>query len=192
MMKSKAAIEASIQQQCRIAKRDGQLGALDALDCLAGGLLFVNIPAALALGAVGLGAQALANRQNLSSHPMPDQWLKEVAQWDGMSAKGLAFLSNKVAKQGFVTAQDALDWIQIEERISDRLHKKLTHERNLHSQGAVAILERAKNECPSLIDLPAIGARLQNLLPLQAAQDGIRAAGGKMGNAVTSRLRKFF
>lgn len=100
----------------------------------------LHMPAGIAMGVIGLlGDQYIAGNP-LRERPMSDDWVGQVAAAPDVSAKGLAFLAKRLIEQGFVSAQDALDWIRLEKAERDRVAR-------LPGEGARKLLERAQREC---------------------------------------------
>jgi hypothetical protein len=184
-MQTKKDIVAAIERQQKLATAKGSI--LDNLDLVAMSLLFVNIPAALVIGTTCLGIKIIEDKIDIAKHPMPDVWLQQVSDWEGISPEGLAYLTKCLAKQGHITAKEALDWMAMEEKITRKAQELATRQATLQGQGAVSLLTRAKRECPRLIDLTELTNRIQALELLAPVRSGVETAtqlGGKIGGTI--------
>lgn len=114
-------------------------------------LAFFNLPLAVLILSIGEIAGAIESKTNLSKTAMSDEWLAEVSKND-VSQEGLAFLAKKLSFQGYVSVQDAADWMEIESKeAKKRETAQKIHEAQQHP-GASALLERAKRECGSMLN----------------------------------------
>lgn len=109
-----------------------------------------NLPLAIAILSIGEIAGAIESKTNLSQTAMSDEWLAEVSKND-VSQEGLAFLAKKLSSQGYVSVQDAADWMEIEEVEAKKRETAQKIQETQKHPGASALLERAKRECGSML-----------------------------------------
>jgi hypothetical protein len=185
-MQTKADIVAAIERQRK--KATAKNSTLEStLDLVSFSLVFVNLPAAVVLGTACMGMKLIEDQMDIAKHPMPDTWLQQVSDWEGISPEGLAYLSKCLTKRGHITVKEALSWMEMEEKITRKAKELATRQATLQGQGAVSLLIRAKRECPKLIDLTELTNRLQALELLAPVRSGVEAAtqlGGKIGGTI--------
>lgn len=80
----------------------------------------LNLPLALVLGLSGVAGEAYSQRKDLSEARMPDEWLGKVADTPEASQEGVAHLARRLADKGFVSVNDALEWLSIEEQQAEK------------------------------------------------------------------------
>lgn len=117
------------------------------MDLVALGVGSVNPAFGLFVFVASLLAESKATGKTLEETRMPDEWLAKVAASDSVSDKGLQFLSKKVQEKGYVTAQDAKEWLVIEKKcIEKEKAKREKNQKTPLSPGAEAILKRTGEE----------------------------------------------
>lgn len=122
------------------------------LEVLGYGVGVANLPVGLALVVGSMLAESASKHQRRSETPMPDSWLEEISDSEGVSEKGLAFLAKTLDKKGFVSVSDAVKWVEIEKRESQKIRAKQQRDNNLAQTGAQALMARAKHDCRGLLD----------------------------------------
>lgn len=124
-----------------------------------------SLPVGLILGLVGFAGSAIADRRSLTDARMPDAWMAELALAPDVSQVGLAFLARRLADRSFVSVQDALDFLDIEEAAEKTaLADKSKADAAAQPQpGANALLERARKDCGEMLD-PTIFDRAKGAL----------------------------
>lgn len=133
------------------------------------GIGAANLPLGLFLW-VGVAARdVVAEHKSQAETPMSDEWLRQVSESPEVSRKGLAHLGKCLHRQGFVSVKDALEWARIEEKEVEKAAARSDRREKLESEGAKALLNRAKRECPTLFDLD-----------VNKALEGIRARGNSV------------
>lgn len=110
-----------------------------------------NLPLAIGLLTIGEIAGAVESKTNLLKTTMSDEWLAEVSKSD-VSQEGLAFLAKKLSSQGYVSVQDAADWMEIENVEAKKRETAQKIQETQKHPGASALLERAKRECGSMLN----------------------------------------
>ena len=123
------------------------------LEVLGYGVGVANLPVGLALVVGSMLAESASRHQRRSETPMPDSWLEEISNSEGVSEKGLAFLAKTLEKNGVVSVADAVKWVEIEKRESQKIRAKQERENNLSLTGAQALIARTKNDCRSFLDV---------------------------------------
>ena len=136
--------------------------------------MLVNLPLGLALTIAGYVGASEA-RKKLAENYMPDEWLQKVAATEGVSAKGLAFLSERVAKSGRVSIAEAFEWIDLEKQEAYLAQQAEQQAEAGLNPGAQAILDRAKKEGANFID-PKLKAHIADAA--QAASDAAMDVAG--------------
>ena len=84
-------------------------------------------------------------KQDLLDKPMSDDWLKRVSEDKDISTKGLAFLARKIEKNGFVSIDEANDWLKIETVEAAKKEEELLKKEIVDGDGAISLLRRAKD-----------------------------------------------
>lgn len=143
-----------------------------------------NLPLAITFLTIGEIAGAVESKTNLQKTTMSDDWLTEVSKSD-VSQEGLAFLAKKLSMQGFVSVQDAADWMEIENvEAKKRETAQKIYETKKHP-GASALLERAKRECGSMLN-PDIFTKGLDLVE-KVIPDGISKSIFSFGRKVSGK-----
>lgn len=127
-----------------VAASDGKLSPWGLLEFFGYGVCLISFPAGLLIGLGAIVAGAIENRTNLSEEKMPDEWLEEVSNAPGITDKGLKYLAGSIKKKGFVSAKDAIRFIEIEKEEADKQRKKTEKEELASKSGAQKLLDRAK------------------------------------------------
>jgi hypothetical protein len=85
---------------------------------------------------------------------MPDDWLQAVASLPNVSKSGLNHLAKVLTKKGFISVQDAMDFVEIERRDMAEERKKNAGKGKEQQQamGAAMLLARAEKDLPGTID----------------------------------------
>lgn len=103
-----------------------------------------------------LGALCLPTDDNSKAREkaVPDEWLKAVASLPNVSKEGLGFMTKSLSKKGFVSVQDAIDFVKIEKREMAAQQKiRVDQEKEqLQATGAAMLLARAEKELPGSIE----------------------------------------
>ena len=120
------------------------------------GVAMVNLPVALLILTGGELLSFIEKESNLNETRMSDEWLEQVSNTKDVSQEGLAFLAKKLSKQGYISGNDAKEWLKIEEKEAEKkdIKKKINYNKN--NKGAVSLLERAKKECGAMVDVDLI------------------------------------
>lgn len=134
-----------------------------------------NLPLGLIL-MVGMYAQQCITGNSARDTPMPDDWLKQASESPDVSPKGLAHLARCLEKRGFVSVTDARAWARIEEAEARKREAERKRVAGVEGDGAQALLQRAKRECPSIL----AG------LDMSQVMDNIRARGQQATNMATT------
>lgn len=79
---------------------------------------------------------------------MPDTWLEAVADLPEISKVGLAFLGDRINERGFVSIQDALDFLAMETDRARRSHQAKVMRPPL-TKGASKVLARVYGYTPA-------------------------------------------
>lgn len=114
-------------------------------------LAVANIPLALVVSSLGMIASAVEDNKSMNTHPMPDEWLKNVSEMQTISESGLSFLSKCIEKKGFVSVNEAIKFMKNETKEEQKKNNK-QNEINIKeqivnnhlSEGAMSLLKRAK------------------------------------------------
>ncbi len=121
----------------------------DTLDMIALATTFINPPIGIALGLatmVGSGLEESSkNKKKLSERRMPDSWLKEVSESNILTDEGLAFLTKCINKKGYVSIEDALKYIDLENELAKKVAREKEKKALLQNDGVVSILKQAEN-----------------------------------------------
>lgn len=125
------------------------LALLEPLGLLAS---MASFPVGVTIALVGIVGGVLESKLAASKERMPDEWLGQVAEATSVSQEGLAFLAKRLASAGFVSVQDALDWLVFEEAHA----KALASRQAVQEPGAAALLKRAKAECGVMLEEPSM------------------------------------
>ena len=141
----------------------------------------ILIPAALLIGTLGLVDKLKADDPEAKKRHMPDDWLGQVSDWPDASPEGLAYLSKLLAKRGHITVFQAGEWLKIEHKVAIKKAEVKEKERNVNASGASALLNRAKRDIPTLVDLNEISGALKGF-----AQGTEQAFGKIPGASVVS------
>lgn len=85
---------------------------------------------------------------------MPDDWLQAVAGLPNVSKSGLNHLAKALTRNGFVSVQDAMDFVEIEQQEMGEEQKKQIGKGKEQQQasGAAMLLARAEKDLPGTID----------------------------------------
>lgn len=120
------------------------------------GVAMANLPVGLLILTGGELLSFAAKESNLNETRMSDEWLEQVSNTKDVSQEGLAFLAKKLSKQGYISGNNAKEWLKIEEKEAEKKDIKKKINDNKNNKGAVALLERAKKECGALVDVDLI------------------------------------
>ena len=126
------------------------LDTFGAMEAIVTATAFINPPLGIVLGLATMVNSSLdttsKNKRNLSDARMPDSWLKEVADSDFLSDEGLKYLTNILNKKGYVSVEDALRYVEIENEIAKKNQKLKEKEKLLENEGALSILKKAESK----------------------------------------------
>ncbi|WP_415913134.1 hypothetical protein [Neptuniibacter sp. QD37_11] len=138
----------SIRKEVEIAKQPKALGLGLVLEM--GGMVAAftgAIPVGIGLMVAGEVTKAAEHALDLRKERMPDEWLEAVAQEQGLSKKGLKYITKKADKQGYVTVAQAITFIDIEDK------EVKAKEVAPKSKGTHALNDRLREvEGPSLLE----------------------------------------
>lgn len=130
-------------------------------------IAIVNFPVAVSVSLLGFVVTAIEEKSALKEIKMPDSLLKELSKQENISKTGLAFLANKIGDKGFVSAADAIEFLEIEQKEKQKATelelKKIMKEKAEEDEGALSIINRAKDECGNLL-----------LFETKAVMDGLK------------------
>lgn len=106
--------------------------------------------AAFVVTGVDLSLSQDPSRQHEAA--MPDDWLGAVAELEVVSPTGLNFLSKALAKKGWVSVAEAVEFISKEEKLLEAAKSRKAIEQKSRQQGASQLLARAERERPGTLD----------------------------------------
>lgn len=154
------------------------------------GVGVANLPLGIAMIIGSTVAEVLSHKRQLSETKMSDEWLKEVAESQYVSPSGLAFLAKCVEKNGFVSAKDAVSWVELERKLEIDRQAAQKKTEDLASPGARALLERARKECVGLVDPVSLKQALDAIPTIRDAASNMadvvmNEAGGLLSKAAT-------
>lgn len=117
------------------------------------GVSVLSLPAGLIIGATAIVADTVQQRRSLRDERMPDEWLEAVAEAPSVSSEGLTWLAQALKRQGFVSAADASEFLDIERRAAEQLKKQNDAARTTALSGAQKLLTRASIQCRDSVDI---------------------------------------
>lgn len=148
-----------------------------------------NPPLGLAMFVGAMVAEVSAQNQNLNETRMPDSWLQEVADSTAVSKKGMAYLAKCVQKNGFVSAKQAVKWVEIERQNAIELQQHSDKTSGLTSPGAVSLLTRARKECSGYLDVASLTKAIDSLSSMEKLA-GLATDASKIVAKAASMLKK--
>jgi len=150
------------------------------------GVAMASIPLAAAVAVAWIGYEVVTGVKESSEKsklPMPDQWLEQVAAAPDASPEGLAFLVACLEADGFISAGNAVEWAKRESARMAAMRlaeEKASFAAQASSEGAQALLARARKECPpSMLNPGALDRAKKSVADvadsLKAATSGVLA-----------------
>jgi len=120
---------------------------------------FINVPVGLSILTIGEIYSKYDKKCELDKTPMSDEWLKEVRKSDFISSEGLEFLISKIDNKGYVSVNDASEWMDFEETFKkDGLKQDLTFKGSV-----VSFLLKAYKQTTSVVSKEYIASILDML-----------------------------
>lgn len=177
----------NLVKQVESASREGFSG-WKLLELAGMGVCLANPLAGLTLMVGSAVASAMEHNQKLSETRMPDEWLKEISDSENVSKKGLAHLASCLEKKGYVSAKDALRWVEMERQYVAEQQVVVKKVSSMNSSGARALLNRASRECEGLFSVNALKSALDMLPNAKTLASAVTDAGAAVGK-VTSFLK---
>lgn len=99
------------------------------------------------------------DKSALRTSQVDDAWLAAVAGLPTISRSGLEFLSAALVHKGWVSIEEALQFVDIEKVQSKESEKIASAKSSLENRGAVMLLARAESELPGTLARVAEGAK---------------------------------
>jgi hypothetical protein len=124
--------------------------SLDIMEAIAAVTMFINPPVGIVLGLATVANKNVnktdKTKQALSESKMPDSWLKEVAESDFLSDEGLKYLTSILNKKGYISVEEGIRYVAIENKIAQEEQKEKEKEKLLGNEGALSLLKKAETK----------------------------------------------
>ena len=120
---------------------------------------FINIPVGLSILTLGEIYSKYDKKCELDKTPMSDDWVKEIRKSEFISPEGLEFLIEKINDKGYVSVNDATNWMDLEDTFKkDGLEQDLTFKGSV-----VGFLMKAYKQTSSIVSKEYISSILDML-----------------------------
>ena len=153
-MMQKSEIEKILEEEKNKAKADSNI--YDLLVEIGPFLAIANLPLSILVTSLAAFTSAATSNKNFNTQPMPDIWLKKVSEVDSVTDSGLNFLATCIEKKGYVSINEAIKFIEKENKEAKR-KEDLSNESNSNfkqslNEGALSLINKAKERKTSMFD----------------------------------------
>lgn len=150
----KSEIEIILDEEKNKAKKDA--GLYNLLAEIGPFLAIANLPLSILVTSVAMITSTVTENKSLNNQPMPDIWLQKVSEVESVSDEGLNFLAKCIEEKGFVSVNEAIKFIEKENKEAKRKESLLSvnenSNTNMLSEGALNLMNKAKERKSSVFN----------------------------------------